>query len=340
MKLSQHISKPLMLACYLSFCLSAANAQSDFTTEQPFELSLYIDFQRFVDQMDDPKYVPAKVEYVNSEGKQLSKKVKVKARGAFRRKSCEIPPIRISFNDDDYEVDLFNNLGKVKLVNECQFGQQNQEYLVKEYLTYKIYQTLSDYSLNTWFMHIKFIDSQDTTNHFSSYSFLIEDIDDLAARHGAKEIETMDLEHSDLDPWSESVVMLFSYMISNLDLYVGNLHNLKLLSPADTTVKPILVPYDFDFCGLVNADYAYTSEDLPGKTVRYRYYLGECRTNEEYESLFQSFIDRKTEIFSLFRECDLLSSEAQDDAVQYLEEFYQIIENPRLARRKIKKACW
>lgn len=328
------------LLVFHTFQSKSNTPENAFTPDNPFELSIYVDFQRFVDNMEEPKYIPAKIRYKNFDGNPLTKKVKVKARGAFRRKSCEIPPIRISFNDDEYEVDLFDNLGKVKLVNECHFGQQYQEYLVKEYLTYQTFQKLTDYSLKTWFMRIKFIDTQDTTNHFSSYSFIIEDIDDLADRTETVELEKEGLKHSEIDKQSESQVMLFSYMISNLDIYVENLHNLKLLQPKDTNARPILIPYDFDFSGLVNADYAFTSKDLPGKTVRDRYYLGECQSKIAYTELFNYFGSKKNEIYSLYENCNLLSRETQVDAINFLTEFYDIIENPKIAKKRIAKKCW
>jgi len=340
MKLHMKINKCFIITFSVLFYVSSTNAQSEFTTDHPFELSLYVDFQEFVDQMEDPKYIPAKIEYLTSDGKHLSKKVKVKARGAFRRESCEIPPIRINFNDDNYEVALFDKLGKVKLVNECHFGQQYQQYLIKEYLIYKTYQKLTDHSLKTWFMRIRFIDSTDTTNYFSSYSFIIEDIDDLAERTNTVELEKVGLRHSDIDEQSESLVMLFSYMISNTDLYVENLHNLKLLQPEDENDKPLLVPYDFDFTGLVNADYAFPSEGSTRKTVRDRQYLGECRSKNEYRELYNHFNMKKGEIYSIYANCQLLSKESQDDALNYLVEFYNIIENPRLAKKNIAKKCW
>ncbi|MFC2096584.1 hypothetical protein ACFLQ3_02680 [Bacteroidota bacterium] len=45
--------------------------------------------------------------------------------------------------------------------------------------------------------------------------------------------------------------------------------------------KPDLipVPYDFDFAGLVNADYANPAEVLDIENVTERYFLGLCRPN-------------------------------------------------------------
>ena len=100
------------------------------------------------------------------------------------------------------------------------------------------------------------------------------------------------------------------------------------------------MPYDFDFCGLVNADYAFTSKDLPGKTVRDRYYLGECRSKEDYNMVFNIFAQQKETVYSLFTECNLLSRETQVDAIKFLSEFYDIIENSRMAKKMIVKKCW
>ena len=51
------------------------------------------------------------------------------------------------------------------------------------------------------------------------------------------------------------VLCLFEYMISNTDWNVSLLHNIKLIRKKDTK-EIIVVPYDFDYSGLVNADYA------------------------------------------------------------------------------------
>lgn len=313
---------------------------TSFDINNPFKISLKTDFDEFVEKMDDDKFLPAQISYKIESGELITKKVKVKARGAFRRKNCEIPPIRIKFSDKDYLVDVFDKMDKVKLVNECDFGNKYQQYLVKEFLTYKAYEQLTDYSLQTWFMQIEFIDSQDSTNRFTSFSFLIEDIDELAKRHNAVEIDTEGLVHKDLDAKMESIAMLFEYMIGNVDVYLENLHNLKLIRDAGQyTASPIPIPYDFDFSGLVNTDYA-TVGDLPIENVRDRYYIGTCRTNEEYQRLFDLFRAKKDNIYNIFQSCELLEKNNEEDVIGYLDEFYNIINDSKLTKRRIIKKCW
>lgn len=337
--------KHILLSIFLTFSISA-NAQigNDYSTpfdiNNPFKISLTTDFDEFVAKMDDDKFLPARISYKIESGELITKKVKVKARGVFRRKNCEIPPIRIKFYDEDYKVDVFDKLDKVKLVNECDFGNKYQQYLVKEFLTYKAYEQLTDYSLQTWFMQIEFIDSQDSTNRFTSYSFLIEDIDELAKRHNAIEMDTEGLVHKDLDAKMESIAMLFQFMIGNVDVYLENLHNLKLLRDADQdSASPIPIPYDFDFSGLVNTDYA-TVGDLPIENVRERYYIGTCRTKEEYQRLFDLFMAKKDDVYKIFQTCELLEQVNKEDIIDYLDEFYETIQDEKLAKRNIIKKCW
>ncbi len=57
---------------------------------------------------------------------------------------------------------------------------------------------------------------------------------------------------------------IFNYMIGNTDWSVPNQHNVRILSQSNAE-RPnlgIIVPYDFDYTGLVNADYAVPIEQL------------------------------------------------------------------------------
>ena len=319
------------------FAFLDCTAQELFSPNRPLELSLTVSFQDFVDNIEEDEYVDGEISYL-VEGNRIVKEVRLKARGHFRLKHCMIPPIKIHFNDDNYGIPLLDDLGKVKMVTGCTDKPVSQEYLVKEFITYQMYQKLTEYSLSTYFMNVEFINADDTTDRFSSYSFLIQDIDELAEQKGGIEVSTQKLSHDELDDNNESLMTLFDYMIGNLDLYVYNLHNIKLIQIDGK--KPIPVPYDFDFSGFVNTDYAYASKEHGQKTVRDRFYVGSCRSPEEYEELFSLFEDHHSDFDRLIMENQYIVENVKSDVVGYIGEFYDIIGNQRMAKKKIVKKCW
>ena len=63
-------------------------------------------------------------------------------------------------------------------------------------------------------------------------------------------------------------------MIGNTDWSVPNQHNCKVLSGMNIEHSDLgtIVPYDFDYSGLVDADYAVPYEGLALESVRERRY--------------------------------------------------------------------
>ena len=313
----------------------------DFTVNNPFHFTLYTSFDKWIEQYDTEKYIPAKIHYLDSYGDTLVKKVKVRSRGIYRKRNCEMPPIKIKFSDDDYGIELLDELGAVKLVNYCQFNVADEQYLLKEFLCYKIYETLTDYSFKTYFLKIDFINTDSVDDHFTNYAFLIENPDDLAKREDSELIMTRHLAYEELNSYYEGLFALFQFMIGNSDFYVANQHNLKILrEEGNLKSPPILVPYDFDFSGLVNAHYARPSSSVRIKTVRDRTYLGSCRDEAELQKLIQLFLEKKEEILVLVSGNPLLQKEHKEDVLNYIGDFYTIIEDEHLIKKYIHRKCW
>ena len=282
----------------------------------------------------------AKIVYKNEEGTSLEKKVEIRARGNVRKQICYLPPIRIDFSEEDYEVDLFNDFGKVKLVSTCEKASINEQWLIKEFLAYKIYEILTDISFKTYFLKINFKDSQDNKKPFTSYSFILEDIDDVAKRHNAVEIENQGLIPANMDRPTMNLFSMYQYLISNVDWHIPNLHNVKLIKSLDHHIPaPMPIPYDLDYCGLVNTNYAVPREGLPIETVRDRYWIGNCLPDEEYDEIVQIFLDKKEDIYKIFEDCDFLDKLNKSSSVKYIDEFYELIEKGEKAKNTILSNC-
>jgi hypothetical protein len=119
-------------------------------------------------------------------------------------------------------------------------------------------------------------------------------------------------------------------MIGNTDWAVPNNHNIKLIRPAkDTFALPKVVPYDFDFAGLVNAPYAIPHEAIGTTSVTERVYRGFPRTMEELKKVVTLFNEKKESFIKLIKEFELIEKKDRDIMIKYVNEFYTIINSDR-----------
>ena len=91
-----------------------------------------------------------------------------------------------------------------------------------------------------------------------------------------------------------TLVSIFEYMIGNTDWSVFASHNIKLLlSKSDSFHVSIRIPYDFDYSGFVNTDYAIPDPRLNISNVRERVYRGYPRTIDEMDETLDIFRESK-----------------------------------------------
>jgi hypothetical protein len=127
-----------------------------------------------------------------------------------------------------------------------------------------------------------------------------------------------------------TMVAIFQYMIGNTDWAVPNGHNIKLLFDKENTAAlPYVIPYDFDYCGLVDASYAVPNEIIGTETVRERVYRGFPRTMEELQLTLDVYRKQKQNILDYVRNFTLLGDKTRRTMASYLEEFYRMIENKK-----------
>jgi hypothetical protein len=113
-------------------------------------------------------------------------------------------------------------------------------------------------------------------------------------------------------------------MIGNSDWSVPNQHNCKILSPlsVNNAELGIIVPYDFDYSGLIDADYAIPYEGLGLESVRQRRYVGICRTEDVFINALKEFTDKKEEFYKVINEFPLLKEKVKIKMTRYLDSFY------------------
>ena len=175
----------------------------------------------------------------------------------------------------------------------------------------------------------------DPTPH---YGFLIEDIDDLAKRNGMKEYNDSIPNQEVCNRVELDRLMLFQYMIGNLDWSIPYRHNFKLIANKDKAL-PIAIPYDFDFTGMVNTSYAQPPADIDVPTVRTRVFRGLCRMEEGYDATRDYFQEIKPEVYAIYQDSEYLSDKSMTYAIKYLDNFYKVLDNPKLFDQKIFRGC-
>jgi len=313
-----------------------------FASDEPLEVTIEADFKKLVATKDaeEPYYDTARLTLTGMNSGQSEFSIKVRARGYSRRVSlCDFPPLLLDFKKDDVSGTVFEGQNKLKLVTYCKDMDRYQEYVFHEYLIYKVYNILTDTSLRVRLTHINYIDRSRDRSVAENYGFLIEDIDELAERLGGEETDRLVPIHDLCDHTALDRFTIFQYMISNVDWNIGQpmSHNVKLIIIGDS--QPIPIPYDFDFCGMINTSYAAAPPNLPIQSVRQRFFRGFCRKKGEYEKTIQIFIDHKDEIYKLYGEFPYLSESVKKTALKFYDQFYDVITNPKKIQREINEAC-
>jgi len=313
-----------------------------FTAEDPLELTIITDFKQLLadKEEEEPAYNPGQLILIGSDTGNQTFDLKVRARGISRRQfNCSFPPLLLNFKKKATKGTVFEGQNKVKLVTYCKDVSKFEEYVLKEYLTYKLFNILTDTSLQVRLAHITYQDQGKEKLLTERFGFMIEDIDHLARRLGGKEIDNLLPNHDMCDRTSLDRFMIFQYLIGNTDWWIAKpvMHNVKLIT-IDSS-PPIPIPYDFDYCGLVDADYATTDEKLPITAVTQRYFRGYCRRPGSYEKTLQVFIERKEKIYNLIQDFPYISETTRKVALKYFDSFYKIIEDPKQVIKRFYDDC-
>jgi len=329
-----------LLGCII--CCSSADAQTTsvkpgsgklrrlafFSNERPVEITLETDYKKMQGAKVKGVFQPAVVTIQLPDSAAITENIEVFARGEFRRQTCAMPGIMMNFKTPNSP--RLSSLKKLKLVCGCGSSGYEQQLLLSEYLIYRMYNMLTDLSFKTKLAKVKYKDSRNKMKEYTQYAFFIEDVDDLAARNNFKEESKRTYLTEQTDRQTMTLVGMFQFMIGNTDWSIPNYHNIKLLRPAkDSFGVPLVVPYDFDFAGLVNAPYALPHVDLPIEKVTDRLYRGFPRSMEELEKTVALFNDKRQAFTDLIRNFDLIDRGDRETMIKYLNEFYEIINNKR-----------
>jgi hypothetical protein len=229
---------------------------------------------------------------------------------------------------------------RMKIVTNCKNTEGFDDYLLKEYLCYKIYNIISPVSFGTRLIKMTYVDTGRKNKVTEGWAFMIEPEEMMAERNDALVVENDKLSMRLIKPGQLDVVALFMYMIGNADFSVTGRHNIKILGmPGYGTEGYTVVPYDFDYSGFVNASYAVPGENLGISSVRERYYLGLCRSDEVFVEAIEHIYQYREQILQVVNDFKYLKEKDKREVLDYLEEYFALSANASLLINSLKQTC-
>ena len=306
-----------------------------FTSEEVLQFKLVANYEKLLkDRGEERGYHPGTLSYLDPSGDTVTLEVKVMVRGNRRRDPsvCRFPPIMLNFIRKKMPAGtIFADANKVKLVTHC----INEDLVLREYLVYKVYNVITDYSFRVRLCQVDYVDSAGERRAERRYAFMIEDDKDMAARNKGKLLPKEVFVRMDkADDRAMAQLAIFQYMIGNSDWSVPFRHNIDILQ-TDSVERPIPIPFDFDYSGIVGAPYATPPPELGLKTVRARLFRGYSFPENIYREVINTFNAYRTPIYAVYRSCDPLDRGTLKKTLKYLDSFYKTINNPKRFENEI-----
>ena len=313
-----------------------------FGDTTPLQFTLTADFARVFRDRDtlSTKRFPAKLTVADTTGAPITIAVEIAPRGHFRldRKNCEFPPIKITFADTTARGTPFQGQNGIKLGTHCRpDSREYEEYIVREYVVYRIHNLITDVSLRARLARVTYMGEKAGSKPYTTLGLLIEDDDDAAKRNRGRIAEMRRGTFADLDPDQIRITGVFEYLIANTDWSVFALHNIRLIQGPDGRILPLA--YDFDHAGIVSAAYANPDYRLPIKTVQERLYQGPCLTASALAPIFARFTAQREAIEATYAGTPGLSAGYRRWARGFVAEFFETIGDGRKVRDRIIEAC-
>jgi hypothetical protein len=269
--------------------------------------------------------------------------IEVRLRGNSRRRVCEFPPLRLKFDPESTEGSVFAGQDKLKLVTHCRNQDRGEQDALEEFLAYRILNVLTDYSLRVRGVKWQYHDTEGKLSDKASprFGFLLESPSEFAQRTGTKAVTLPGVPVGGYDLEYASLVYVFQYLVGNTDWSmtraeydVGCCHNLELF---ERDGQILIVPYDFDLVGLVDARYAFPDSTLRIKRVTQRLYRGVCEDPEAMRETLRTVNDKRKQVLGLVDELPGLEDRSRKKARDYLLGFFEMSEDELI--RNFERHC-
>jgi hypothetical protein len=315
-----------------------------FVDEEPLVMTLTTDLKNLKKKRRQEEYQPAEMTIHVNESFDVSRPVRIKARGIYRRDNCTTPPIWLNIRHSDIDVDSLDEVVRMKLVVRCRDTKQYDDYVLREYLVYKLYNMITPVSYRVRLIRMNIIDTGKKNQESESWAFFMEPDTLMEMRLAGKMIRNDRLSMRVVNRETMDKMALFSYMVGNGDYSITGRHNVRIVALQNPGELQgfLVIPYDFDYTGLVNAGYAIPGEqgqELGITNVRTRYYLGPCRSREVMEGAVEDLAAYKDQMLDYVRNFEYLDDKEREDIIDYLTSYFEEAEQDDFINRKIEATC-
>jgi hypothetical protein len=282
---------------------------------------------------------PGVLSLTDDRGRPQTIHVKLSPRGHFRRmaRNCAFVPLRVELPPGEIAGTVFEGQTALKLGTHCQDEKAYDQYTLREYLTYPLFNLVTPRSFRARLARGTYVEAKGARTITTRYAIFIEHENDVARRLGGRIVELPRTGFKDVDAETLHRMMLFEYMIGNTDFSLYANHNVRLVQDPARALFP--VPYDFDLSGAVHAPYAIPDRRLLIRSVTDRLYRGPCRTPQEFDASAAVFRTKRADMLGLVEGTRGLDGAVRTEMKDYLESFFRAIERPASIKRAIVDTC-
>ncbi len=332
----------------------AAQGGPLFSTDEVLEFTIRAPFEEiFRHRGQESEEYPGLVVLTGIPGSPDPLKVDIRTRGRTRleKRICRFPPLRLDFPKDSLAGTPFEGENRLKLVTHCQDDREEYEqYVLLEHLIYRVYNLLTDLSFRVRLARITYEDTAGDRDTITRFGFLIEHEEAVAERTGWKNLKVPGVPPAALDPENLAQAEVFQYLIGNTDWSAFSpdpgspdcCHNTK---PIGAPTGPVFtLPYDFDISGLLNTRYANrlfrgNLDQMGLRSVRQRRFRGLCTSSPQWPATLARFHELRPGIEALFNNQEGLERDVLEDTLEYIAEFYDVINDQGRVRREFERHC-
>ncbi len=337
----------LLLTTPCSLAIEAGKPDKLFSNTSEMQITLSAPWRDLKKAIKKDIRYPATLTYTDTNGQSQTISVEVAPRGITRRfKACSFPPLKVYFDKEKMKGTIFRGNKSLKLVTYCQKHSRYEQYYIKEFFAYRIYNLITDFSFRVKPLLVEYKDSKQASKGITRFSFFIEDIDAVAKRNKLEKLSAGRVLSTELDPEQGSNFSLFQLLIGNVDWSATSrsadttcCHNSRIIGSGVNQSPKYAIPYDFDGTGLVDAHYAAPPNGINIRTIRQRLYRGYCVHNSPLPMAAARFQQQKPAIKRLFTDAARLDSKTRRRALEYIDGFYAIIDSPQRFQMELIDKC-
>jgi len=338
-----------LLLCSVSSAVLFAAPSPDplFQSADLLDITLVAPFDQIDRDRDKEREYERSLSYTDANGQEVVLDITLEVRGNDRLKkaNCRYSQLWVDFKRRQTAGTLFENQNRLKLVVQCGRRVSYANYIVKELQAYKLFAEIFEINFDTRLLNVTYINSGRGNAGRTHLGFFLEHQNRLAARFDMEEVEINRVSSAELNPRQSTLLALFMYLIANTDCAVTRgsgggecCHNAKLLQDRDRQYFPI--PYDFDSSGFVNTNYAAPPDPALriSRNTR-RLYRGFCVPPETLDAAIRVVQASRDRIVSIVGDTSHVDQRVANRSVRFVEDFFEIIDDPRRTERLIIRAC-